>query len=79
MAAFNKIILLGNLTRAPTLRATSKETPVCNRSLAANRKVSANGGTREKICFSDVAVFGAQAERAAKVLAKGAWSASMAA
>ena len=79
MAAFNKIILLGNLTRAPTLRATSKETPVCNRSLAANRKVSVNGGTREKICFSDVAVFEAQAERTAKVLAKGAWSASKAA
>ena len=31
MAAFNKIILLGNLTRAPTFRTTSKETPVCNR------------------------------------------------
>ena len=76
MAAFNKIILLGNLTRAPTLRATSKETPVCNRSLAANRKVSLNGGTREKICFSDVAVFDAQVGRAAKVLGKGAWSSS---
>jgi single-strand DNA-binding protein len=79
MAAFNKIILLGNLTRAPTFRTTSKGTPVCNRSLAANHKVSVNGGTREKICFSDVAVFEAQVERAAKVLAKGAWSSSKAA
>ena len=79
MAAFKKISLLGNLTRAPTLRTTSKGTPVCNRSLAANSKVSVNGGTREKICFSGVAVFEAQVERAAKVLAKGAWSASKAA
>ena len=76
MAAFNKIILLGNLTRAPTLRTTSKGTPVCTRSLAASHKVSVNGGTRERICFSNVAVFGAQAERAAKVLTKGAWSSS---
>jgi len=79
MAAFNKIILLGNLTRAPTFRTTSKGTPVCNRSLAANHKFSLNGGTRQKICFSDVAVFEAQAERAAKVLGKGAWSSSKAA
>jgi single-strand DNA-binding protein len=76
MAAFNKIILLGNLTRAPTFRTTSKGTPVCNRSLAANHKFSLNGGTRQKICFSDVAVFDAQVGRAAKVLGKGAWSSS---
>ena len=76
MTAFNKVSLLGNLTRAPTLRTTSKGTPVCNRSLAANRKFSVNGGTRERICFSNVAVFGAPAERAAKVLTKGAWSSS---
>jgi single-strand DNA-binding protein len=77
MAAFNKIILLGNLTRAPTFRTTSKGTPVCNRSLAANHKFSLNGGTRQKICFSDVAVFEVQVERAATVLTKDAWSASM--
>ena len=77
MTAFNKVSLLGNLTMAPTLRTTSKGTPVCNRSHAANRKFSVNGGTREKICFSDVAVFDAQVERAATVLTRDAWSASM--
>ena len=71
MAAFNKIILLGNLTKAPTLRTTPKGTPVCNLSLAANRKLSLNRGTRDETCFIDVAVFGAQAESAAKFLAKG--------
>ena len=38
MPSLNKVLLMGNLTRDPELRVTPKGTPICQFSLAINRK-----------------------------------------
>ena len=45
MASFNKVILLGNLTRDPELRYTPSGTPVASFGLAVNTPRAAQGGT----------------------------------
>src|SRR5215813_3991272 len=79
MASFNKVILLGNLTRDPELRYTPSGTPVASFGLAVNTQRSAPGNTgqsmaperREEVCFVDIVAFGRQAETASEFLSKG--------
>ena len=82
MANFNKVILLGNLTRDPELRYTPSGTPVASFGLAVNTPRPAQSGTervgqespperREDVCFVDVVAFGRQAETASEYLRKG--------
>src|SRR5215510_10643703 len=79
MASFNKIILLGNLTRDPELRYTPNGTPVASFGLAVNTQRSAPGNSgqnpaperREEVCFVDIVAFGRQAETASEFLSKG--------
>lgn len=72
MASFNKIILLGNLTRDPELRVTANGASICKFGMACSRTFSAQDGTRrEETLFVDVDAFGRPAEIISKYMAKG--------
>jgi single-strand DNA-binding protein len=72
MASFNKVILLGNLTRDPEVRYTPKGTAVTELGMAVNRVYTAeNGEKREETTFVDVTLWGRTAEIAGEYLKKG--------
>lgn len=71
MAGFNKVILIGNLTRNIELRYTPNGTPVGSFGLAVNRRFKQGDDLKEEVLFVDVVTFGKQAENAAKYLLKG--------
>ena len=72
MASYNKVILMGNLTRDPELRYAASGTAVANFGLAVNRKYKQDDELKEETCFVDIAVFGRQAETCSEYLSKGA-------
>lgn len=68
----NKVILLGNLTRDPELRHVGSGTPVCNFSMAHNRRwKDGNGKEQEEVTFVDLTAWGTLAETIAKHCRKG--------
>jgi single-strand DNA-binding protein len=72
MAHLNKVLLLGNLTRDPELRATPKGASVAQFGLAVNRVYKTEDGeTREETTFVDLEAWGRQAEAIARYLSKG--------
>ena len=72
MSSYNKVILLGNLTRDPQLSYTPSQTAVVDFGLATNRKWSDQSGTaREETCFVDCTAFGKSAENINKYCKKG--------
>ena len=68
---FNKVILMGNLTRDPEIRYTPQGTSVCNFGIAVNRKYRQGDETKEEVTFINVAVFGKQADTCGQYLNKG--------
>lgn len=72
MPSFNKVILMGNLTRDPELRQTQSGTSVCRFSIAVNRSYnSQDGSSRDETCFVEIDCFGRSAENIAKYFTKG--------
>ena len=72
MASFNKVILIGNLTRDPQLAYLPSQTPVVEFGLASNRKYKKQDGTLgEDTCFVDCQMFGKRAEVINQYLKKG--------
>jgi single-strand DNA-binding protein len=72
MANFNKVILMGNLTRDPQLSYLPSQTPVVEIGLAVNRRWrDQQGQQREDTCFIDCRCFGRQAEVINQYLSKG--------
>ena len=72
MASFNKVILLGNLTRDPEVRYTPKGSAVADLGVAVNRQYTLeNGEKREEVTFVDVTFWGRTAEVAGEYLKKG--------
>lgn len=71
MANFNKVILMGNLTRDIELRTTQGGMQVAKFGMAINRKWSQNGESKESTCFVDLTAFGRQAEVLAQYVGKG--------
>jgi single-strand DNA-binding protein len=72
MASFNRVILMGNLTRDPELRYTPKGTAIAKIGLAVNRQWRTESGeTKEEVTFVDVDSFGRQAETIAQYMKKG--------
>lgn len=72
MPSFNKVILMGNLTRDPELRYTPKGTAVAKIGMAINRHwKDENGNQKEDVTFVDVDAFGRQAEVISQYLKKG--------
>ncbi|MCX5923895.1 MAG: single-stranded DNA-binding protein [Candidatus Dependentiae bacterium] len=73
MAGYNRIILVGNLTRDPELKQISSGVSVCRLGIATNRqfKNRQTGATQQEVCYVDIDVWGAQAESCRQYLAKG--------
>ena len=72
MASFNKIILLGNLTRDPALTFLPSQTAVCDFGIAVTRKFKGQDGQmKEDVCFIDCRCFGKSAETLNKYCKKG--------
>jgi single-strand DNA-binding protein len=72
MASFNRVILMGNLTRDPELRVTQSGVSVCKFAIATSRQIkSPDGATKEETTFIDIDAFGKQAEIIGKYFSKG--------
>jgi single-strand DNA-binding protein len=72
MASFNKVVLVGNLTRDPELRYTPKGTAIAKIGLAINRYwTTETGEKKEEVTFVDVDVFGRTAENIGQYMRKG--------
>jgi single-strand DNA-binding protein len=72
MASFNKVILLGNLTRDPETRVTANGNTICKLGMAVSRVYSTRDGERrEETTFVDIDAFGKQAEVITKYMRKG--------
>src|SRR3954470_16597670 len=72
MASYNKVLLLGNLTRDPEVRYTPKGSAVADLGIAVNRQYTLdNGEKREEVTFVDVTFWGRTAEVAGEYLKKG--------
>jgi single-strand DNA-binding protein len=73
MASYNRVVLVGNLTRDPDYRQLSSGQAVCKVGLATNRqyKNRQTGAVIQEVCYIDVDVWGAQAESCRQYLQKG--------
>ncbi|MGJ8637679.1 MAG: single-stranded DNA-binding protein [Phycisphaerales bacterium] len=72
MASFNKVMLMGNLTRDIEIRHTPSNTAVGNFGLAVNRKYKTQSGEqREEVAFIDCEAWGRTAEVMAQYLSRG--------
>ena len=73
MASYNRVIMMGNLTREPEFKQLPSGQAVCRLGLASNRtfKNRQTGATTQEVCFVDVDVWGAQGENCHKYLEKG--------
>ena len=72
MASYNRVVLLGNLTRDPEVRYIQTGTAVCDLGLAVNdRRKNANGEWVEETVFVDVTLWARIAEVAGEYLSKG--------
>lgn len=72
MANFNKVLLMGNLTRDPQLSYLPSQTAVVDFGLAVNRRwTGKDGEKKEETCFVDCRAFGRMAENINKYLVKG--------
>jgi single-strand DNA-binding protein len=72
MPAFNKVILVGNLTRDCEIRYTPKGTAVAQFGLAINRQWTSEAGEKkEAVCFVDCKCFAKSAENLSQYTKKG--------
>jgi single-strand DNA-binding protein len=68
---YNKVILIGNLTKDPELRYTPQGTPVSTFRLATNYRYKHGDDMKQETTFIDIVVFGKQAESCSQYLNKG--------
>ena len=71
MANFNKVILLGNLTRDIDVRFSQSGLAIAKLGMAINRTMTKDGEKRESTCFVDLTAFGRQAEVLQQYVGKG--------
>jgi single-strand DNA-binding protein len=72
MANYNKVFLMGNLTRDPQLRYTPNKQAVCEFGIAINRKwKGADGQMHDEVCFVDCTAWAGRGEAISKYLTKG--------
>lgn len=74
MASFNKIIIIGNLTKEPEHKQLGSGQSVCRLSIASNRtyRNKQTGEMAQDACFVDVELWGQQADSAKTYLVRGA-------
>lgn len=68
---FNKVVLLGNLTRDVEMRYSQSNSAIAKTGIATSRKFTANGEKKEDVCFIDLTFFGRSGEIAHQYLKKG--------
>lgn len=68
---FNKVVLVGNLTRDIELRYAQSGSAIANTGIATSRKFTQNGDKKEEVCFIDITFFGRSAEIANQYLRRG--------
>jgi single-strand DNA-binding protein len=68
---YNKVILIGNLTKDPELRYTPQGTPVASFRLAVNYRYKQSDEMKQETTFIDIVIFGKQAESCSQYLNKG--------
>lgn len=73
MASYNRVIIMGNLTRDPEYKQLASGQTVCRLGLASNRqfKNKQTGTMVQEVCFVDIDVWGAQADSCNQYLQKG--------
>ena len=73
MAGYNRVVLVGNLTRDPDYKQLASGQAVCRLSLASNRqyKNRQTGNLVQEVCYVDIDVWGSQAESCKQYLQKG--------
>lgn len=72
MASYNRVILIGNLTRDPEVRYATGNNAICKFGLAVSRNYTTRDGEkREETTFVDIDAFGKVAEILSKYLSKG--------
>ena len=71
MASFNRVVLVGNLTKDIELRHTKNNTAVTDISIAVNERVKRNEQWVDEVHFFDITLWGRLAEIAAEYLSKG--------
>ena len=71
MISYNKVILIGNLTKDPEIRYTPCGTAVASFRMAVNRRYKQGEEFKEEVCYIDIVVFGKQAESCGQYLNKG--------
>ncbi len=71
MASFNRVVLVGNLTRDVELRRTPQGTAVTDIGLAVNERVKRNEEWVDEVNFFDITLWGRTAEVASEYLTKG--------
>jgi len=68
---FNKVVLVGNLSRDIEMRYSQSGAAVANTAIATSRKFTANGEKKDEVMFIDLTFFGRSAEVANQFLRKG--------
>ncbi len=68
---YNKVILVGNLTRDIELRYSQSGMGIASTAIATSRKFTSNGEKKEEVCFVDITFFARSAEIANQYLRKG--------
>ena len=68
---YNKVILVGNLTRDVELRYSQNGSAIAKPAIATSRKFTMNGEKKEETCFVDITFFGRSGEVANQYLRKG--------
>lgn len=72
MSSYNKVILMGNLTRDPEVRYAQSGTPIVNFGLAVNRRFKdSEGNWKDEATFVDVTIFGKRGEAFSRFHSKG--------
>jgi single-strand DNA-binding protein len=72
MASYNKVVLIGNLTRDPEIKHTPKGTAICKVDIAINRVWTNEAGEKkEEVTFVAIDLFGRTAENVAQYMTKG--------
>jgi len=73
MASFNRVIIIGNLTRDPEYKQLTSGQAVCRLGIASNRqfKNRQSGDMVQEVCYIDIDVWGPQAESCRQYLQKG--------
>jgi single-strand DNA-binding protein len=73
MASYNRVVMIGNLTRDPDYKQLASGQAVCRLGIATNRqfKNRQTGSMVQEVCYIDIDVWGAQAESCRQYLQKG--------